>query len=595
LGYMLGEYDLDPLDGGYYYSPFTATVSYTPPPDGVYYTTFVLSEYTTAGWVTSAEAAFPKPAAWVSGSPTVLQLDKTNVIPFEYVVASGAFDPSATNTTVQLAYNRETFKAPVTRMTANEVRFAAPAFFSGEAFTSGAFEVSILQTSGGVATSNNYGKLAVANLPQIKLKPGMVTASFLRATQALLTNVSTNLAGTDLADPVTLSEITNAQGFLQSMLSQIQVPPIASRAESGRKAAADNNNPNAIALTSAELGQLDRFCAATVAACAKNASDSSAAEMFSVWTSAMTANAPATAAQAEQAETSLETSETAYQETLNSSGEELAQALQVMTAPFSTAAAGFGLYSLVNPVAAPVAAPIAVQLAFLSDAITTVMVLELCLDSDIAYFRGDTANQTIYLAAAKDLTKDLIFSEVFEYIKDFHSIKSWVNPKNFSKLLSDLSALQSGIVGVSSAGALLDQIPAPSETLSATNSSGETVGTPVTSSGGGGSSGVAGTWTMVCQGQNATVSVASNGSFSGSGWYFEDSSGGSHPISIFNGKMSEGDVSFDINGSGGGITLSGSGSGSYEDANASGTVEFDYDSPIGPDDFSAGWTATKNP
>ncbi len=51
-GYILGEYQFDDvLQGGYYYSTPEVTVAYTPPPDGVYYITMTLSEYSGSEFV----------------------------------------------------------------------------------------------------------------------------------------------------------------------------------------------------------------------------------------------------------------------------------------------------------------------------------------------------------------------------------------------------------------------------------------------------------------------------------------------------------------------------------------------------------------
>lgn len=58
-GYVLGTRSLGTLSGGYQISNISGYVPYTPPPDGLYYTTMTLEEYTGSGYVIVDYVNFP--------------------------------------------------------------------------------------------------------------------------------------------------------------------------------------------------------------------------------------------------------------------------------------------------------------------------------------------------------------------------------------------------------------------------------------------------------------------------------------------------------------------------------------------------------
>jgi hypothetical protein len=109
--------------------------------------------------------------------------------------------------------------------------------------------------------------------------------------------------------------------------------------------------------------------------------------------------------------------------------------------------------------------------------------------------------------------------------------------------------------------------------------------------------GVAGTWSLVLQDETATLTVNASGNFTGSGWYFLDMEGNSYPISITNGKMvANGSMTYDVSGSGGGMTLTGSGSGTLVGSlAATGSVTFNYTSPLGTSQSTGTWIAAHSP
>lgn len=478
-GFLLGEYPLDPLSAGYHYPALSVSAGYTAPPDGVYYTTYVLDEYTSSGWVTNTFATLPQAAVWTAGNATALVLDKTSVIPFEFVVAAGAFDTNAT-ITVQLAYGKKMLSVQPLRVTTNQVRFVAPPLFNGAAFIGGTFEVSVLQQSG-TTVSNYYGKLTVADLPEVRMKAGMVTASFVRATQGLLNNASTNLVGPNATNAVLMTEITNAQGFLQSLLQQIKVPSTnsPSDAKDDEKFSTESeivsDNPNAIYLTGPYVVQMDRFCAGAIQACARNTTDPNTAEMFTVWASATTAITPNLAEQA-KSEAQLEASEQAFNQTIASSANSLTAVLESMTAPFSATASLVAIYGLSNPAVEP----FALQLGAISDVLTTGMMVGLYIDAGYYYYKDpNSLNAPIYLQTAQNLATGLMVSKAFDVLKDYHSLQSLktvINTKNAANLIIDIKEFAGDVNDAMETEELISQLETPSESLSAVSGNSYTYG-----------------------------------------------------------------------------------------------------------------------
>ncbi len=114
-----------------------------------------------------------------------------------------------------------------------------------------------------------------------------------------------------------------------------------------------------------------------------------------------------------------------------------------------------------------------------------------------------------------------------------------------------------------------------------------------------GTGGGAQTWTMVSENETATLKVQSNGRFTGTGWYFLDAQNNEYPLSITSGVMSGSEMTFDISGSGGGMTANGSGAGTLNEpfpsaTSASGSATINYTSPGGGTSGTSSWTATKN-
>jgi hypothetical protein len=69
-GYILGSYQFSQvLAPNQYYSSVTQTVTFTAPPDGTYYTTMTLEEYTASGWVIQDHVTYNTTNTW--GPPAV--------------------------------------------------------------------------------------------------------------------------------------------------------------------------------------------------------------------------------------------------------------------------------------------------------------------------------------------------------------------------------------------------------------------------------------------------------------------------------------------------------------------------------------------
>ena len=63
-GYRLGEFNFDPLSGGYQYNNIDQTVSYDTPPAGDYYATLVLTEYTNGEFIIMNYLKFKDPISF---------------------------------------------------------------------------------------------------------------------------------------------------------------------------------------------------------------------------------------------------------------------------------------------------------------------------------------------------------------------------------------------------------------------------------------------------------------------------------------------------------------------------------------------------
>ncbi len=116
--------------------------------------------------------------------------------------------------------------------------------------------------------------------------------------------------------------------------------------------------------------------------------------------------------------------------------------------------------------------------------------------------------------------------------------------------------------------------------------------------GGGGGGGGNQTWVMTSGGQSATLTVDTSGNFTGSGWMVSDPHGCTFPLLITSGHMSGTSMNFSASGAGCGITESGSGSGALDASfpgarSASGSMTIHITTPIGNEDVTGDWQATR--